>query len=523
MLIPSQVQKVTIYRKTARVTRIASVALEKGRTLLEFADLPADLELESIRLRAAGVPGTKLEGFSSKLVYREKTSKNEIQALVEAVEKLNQSVQMQQSRIAAVNVRIDHLDNLLKETRSFAFGLTNQKLTIAQHFETLEAITSEREKALGERSELQLGLIELQNQFTAKKKELEQLSSQQKTASYQLDQPVVLEATGTLTLELSYLQPGCNWEPNYDFSLQKGKLEILYTASVSQESGENWQDIDLELSTAIPRTYSDLPEMEPWYLQKYSPPTPRAIPNARMDRMMKSDDDIHKMSAPQNLLSMEAASYAEAEIDSLGVSAHYTLTQKVTLPSQPSPSRFVISNLTLDVEEDRLAIPRLSEEIYRRVKLVNKSNLVFLAGKAALYAEDAFVGSVAIPFIPQGGEYRLNLGVDDRLEVKREIIRQSAAGKFLQDKRLRSYGYQISIANPTEETIKLVLQDQLPVSQHEEIKVRLDKADPNPDSKDDLNRMTWNLTLLPKSKKLVQFYFIVEAPTEMEIRGLPRD
>jgi hypothetical protein len=33
--------------------------------------------------------------------------------------------------------------------------------------------------------------------------------------------------------------------------------------------------------------------------------------------------------------------------------------------------------------------------------------------------------------------------------------------------------------------------------------------------------MTWNLTLLPKSKKLVQFYFIVEAPTEMEIRGRP--
>ncbi|NMC15233.1 MAG: mucoidy inhibitor MuiA family protein [Chloroflexi bacterium] len=523
MLIASQVYKATIYRDAARVTRTASIELEKGRTLLEFAELPADLALESLRVRAAGAPGTKLEGFSSKRVYHDKIAKSEIQALIELVENLNQSIQAQQSRISAVNARIDHLDNLLKETRSFAFGLTNQKLTISQHFETIAAIANEREKALAERSELQLGLIDLQNQFAAKKKELEQLNSQQVTAAYQIDLPVEMETGGTLNVELSYLQPGCSWEPNYDFSLQKGKLEILYTASVSQESGENWQDINVELSTAQPRTYAELPEMEPWYLQKYSPPTPRAIPNARMDRMMKSEDTIFPMSAPPNLLSMEAASYAEAEIDSLGVSARYNLTQKVTLPSQPSPSRFVISNLTLDVEEDRLAIPRLSEEIYRRVKLVNKSNLVFLAGKAALYAEDAFVGSVVIPFIPQGGEYRLNFGVDDRIEVKREIIKQSAAGKFLQDKRLRSYGYQISIANPTEETIKLVLQDQLPVSQHEEIKVRLDKADPNPDSKDDLNRMTWNLTLLPKSKKLVQFYFIVEAPTEMEIRGLPRD
>ncbi len=521
MLVNTQVQKATIYRNSARVTRTAQVALEQGRSLLEFPNLPADLAIESVRVLAGGVPGTKLEGFSSKLAYREKAAKSEIQALVEAVEKLNQSIQSQQSRIAAVNARIDHLDNLLKETRSFAFGLTNQKMTIAQHFETLEAITGEREKALAERSELQLGLFDLQNQFAAKKKELEQLNSQQKTASYQIDLPVVMEAGGTLNLELSYLQPGCSWEPNYDFSLRNGKLEILYTASVTQESGEDWQDLNVELSTAVPRSYAELPELAPWYLQKYTPPVPRAMPTARMDRMMKSDNSMPLAAAPLAFANADAA-YEEAEIDTLGISARFSITQKVTLPSQPSPSRFVISNFTLDVEEDRLAIPRLSEEVYRRVNLVNASKLVLLDGSAALYADDAYVGSVAVPFIPQGGEYRLNFGVDDRIEVKREIIKQSAAGKFLQDKRLRSYGYQISVSNPTDETIKLVLQDQLPVSQHEEIKVRLDKAEPNPDSKDELNRMTWNLTLPPKSKKLVQFQFIVEAPSEMEIRGLPR-
>jgi uncharacterized protein (TIGR02231 family) len=377
MLIPSQVQKATIYRDAARVTRTASIDLEKGRTLLEFAELPADLALESLRVRAAGAPGTKLEGYTSKQVYPENTSKKEIQPLVAAVEKLNQSVQMQQSRIASANARNEHLDNLLKETRSFAFGLTNQKLTIAQHFETLEAITGEREKALGERSELQLGLIELQNQFTAKKKELEQLNSQQKTASYQIDLPVVMEAGGTLNVELSYLQPGCSWEPNYDFSLQKGKLEILYTASVSQESGENWQDIDLELSTAIPRTYSDLPEMEPWYLQKYSPPTPRAIPNARMDRMMKSEDDIHKMSRPKFAFYGGGILLRSRNRQPRRVSPLHPSPKSDA--SQPAlPPRFVISNLTLDVEEDRLAI-RVLQRSLRRVKLNNNSKLVMLA------------------------------------------------------------------------------------------------------------------------------------------------
>lgn len=132
--------------------------------------LPEDLDIDSVRVRAAGIPGAKLEGFSSKLTYHEKITRNEIQTMVEEVERLNQNLQAQESRIAAVDARTEHLDNLLKETRSFAFGLTNQKLSIAGHFETLEAISLEREKCLTQKTELQISLHNLQKQYNAKKK-----------------------------------------------------------------------------------------------------------------------------------------------------------------------------------------------------------------------------------------------------------------------------------------------------------------------------------------------------------------
>ena len=522
MLVNTQVTKATIYRHTARVNRNAAIELKKGHTILEFVGLPEDLDIDSVRVRAAGIPGAKLEGFSSKLTYHEKITRNEIQTMVEEVERLNQNLQAQESRIAAVDARTEHLDNLLKETRSFAFGLTNQKLSIAGHFETLEAISAEREKCLTQKSELQISLHNLQKQYNAKKKELERLSSQEQTATYQIDQPVSSEIDGVLQVEISYLQPECTWEPAYELSLHKGKLEVLYTANVSQQSGEDWQDVSLELSTSVPRTYDDLPELSPWYLQKFTPPVLREPDMLRMEMGQKSASPLMMASMAQ-LAVPPAAEYEDAEVSSAGTAAHYILPQKATLPSQNSSSRFIISKFTLDVEEDHLAIPRLSEEVFRRVKLVNTSNLVLLDGTAALYTEDAFIGKTQLPAIPRGAEYQLNFGVDERIEVRREMIRQAAAGKFLQDKRQRSYGYQIRISNPSDETIKLVLQDQLPVSKHEEIKVRLDRAEPNPDSKDDLNRMTWNLSLPPQSKKLVQFQFIVEAPSDMEIRGLPRD
>ncbi len=172
----------------------------------------------------------------------------------------------------------------------------------------------------------------------------------------------------------------------------------------------------------------------------------------------------------------------------------------------------------MDVEEDRFTIPRLSEEVFRRVKLTNTSDLVIWK-RAALYADEAYVGTIAFP-LSSGGEYQLNFGTDERVEG-RERLSADASGNSAGKRK--DLGYQITISNPTEETLSVVVQDQIPVSQHEEIKVSLDKAEPTPDKKDDLNRMTWKLSLPPKTKKLIQFQFVIEAPADMEIRGLPRD
>ena len=61
----------------------------------------------------------------------------------------------------------------------------------------------------------------------------------------------------------------------------------------------------------------------------------------------------------------------------------------------------------------------------------------------------------------------------------------------------------------------------MPISRHEEIKVRLENAEPRPNKQDELNRLEWMLSLQPKQKINLRFDFLVEFPQEMEIYGLP--
>lgn len=121
---------------------------------------------------------------------------------------------------------------------------------------------------------------------------------------------------------------------------------------------------------------------------------------------------------------------------------------------------------------------------------------------------------------PQG-EIELYLGVDDRIKIERELKRRDVDKKFIGDRRRLYYGYEIALENHLPVEARITLHDQMPVPRHEEIKVRLESADPKPSEQTELNLLDWKLVLKPGEKRAVRFDFSVEHPRGMELVGLP--
>jgi hypothetical protein len=65
-----------------------------------------------------------------------------------------------------------------------------------------------------------------------------------------------------------------------------------------------------------------------------------------------------------------------------------------------------------------------------------------------------------------------------------------------------------------------VVRDRIPVARDEQIKVKLDSADPKPAEHSELNQLEWALTLDKGAKRVIRFEFSVEHPRQMDVIGL---
>jgi uncharacterized protein (TIGR02231 family) len=170
---------------------------------------------------------------------------------------------------------------------------------------------------------------------------------------------------------------------------------------------------------------------------------------------------------------------------------------------------------------DYVTAPKLVEAAYRRAQNVNDSPYLLLPGPANLFAGDEFIGATRLKLTAPNEKFELYLGVDDRIKVKRELKRREVEKTILGGKHRQHFGYEITLENLTSGEAVLLLHDQLPASKHEDIKVRLESADPKPTEQSELNLLDWELKLAPKEKRTVRFDFGIEAPQGMNITGLP--
>jgi len=76
-----------------------------------------------------------------------------------------------------------------------------------------------------------------------------------------------------LSLELSYVVSGAGWTPLYDVRAVdiNSNVQLGYKANVFQNTGEEWKNVKLKLSTGNPTQNGVKPLLNPWYLNFYQP------------------------------------------------------------------------------------------------------------------------------------------------------------------------------------------------------------------------------------------------------------
>jgi uncharacterized protein (TIGR02231 family) len=528
--LDTTITDVSVYPDRARVVRRGSIDLETGLHRLEIPHLPLPLDPDSARVVARGLSRVRLLGLQMQRAFFAETPVEQVHSLEKQIEALKDEKRSLEAQGELLKQRRDDLSALMGRVETYAVALVSGEMDLETQLGLFERISARAGELDQEMIALEKHRRELDRQIEKLEKELQRWRGSPQREDFTAIVELEALSPGSLEVELSYLVHGAGWQPLYDLRLleenSQASLEISYLAQVTQNSGEAWEGVSLSLSTARPALAGTLPELVPWYVRPLPPPRPlplqaKGASGARVDNLA--------LPAAARMLRDEAVeeeySYAAepvlAQVDSSGVAITYHVPGSVTIPSDGSPQKVAVARFDLEPQLDYVTAPKLVEAAYRRARVMNDSPYTLLPGQANLFAGEEFIGSTRLELIAPQGEIEIYLGVDDRILVKRELKRREVDKKLLGGRRRIHLGYEITLENQLPRQSKVTLHDQLPVSMHEEVKVRLQSASPPADNQTELNLLDWEFNLEPKEKRVVRFDFEIESPQGMELLGLP--
>ncbi len=542
--LTTRITGVTVYPDRAQVTHAGQTQIaQPGEYTLRISDLPLSLQRESLRATGRGPAGTRILGVEQATEMNPTAPEETLRRLRDEIERLEREAAVLDERIRTIEEEQQWLRTLGEQTaRSLAWGMARGTAKPSDVGGFFSYASDESQRLATTRLDVQKTRMETQRELDARRREYAQLGGARRPDRIAALVRIAVPAPGPVAIELSYLIAGAGWHPRYDarVDVSAPRVSLTQQAMVIQRTGEDWSQVALALSTARPSAAVRLPDdPPPWYLDVYkpvpvAPGTPRMMASraAPMGAGAASDTfapmvEMKASAAAPAPPIMEEAVFSTAEMDSTGAAQLFRVPGRIDVPSDGSPHTLGIGEYQLPARIDYVSEPAIAEGAHLRASATNTSRRVLLPGELHVFqtgaAGDEYVGQTHLELTAQNAELPLYLGVNDNVTVKKELIeRDTDKGSLLQRGIRRiTFGHRVTLANHTATAARVVLKDRLPVPRNERIKLNVLDIRPQPTSRTKLEQLTWELELAPDEERRVEWRYVVEAPTDVEVIGLP--
>lgn len=511
--VSSSVDSVVVYPNQVLVVRTAGVSVS-GPGELVFEGLPGALDDNSVRIRA---PGLRIGEVQVRKGYLAEPTPA-VKRLEEKVKELEDRLKRLRDEEEILKAKTEFLKSIkLGAPELIARELQQGKVSAGAWREALSFMADELARAMARSVQLRREQEDVQKQLEAARKEYNDARAavenrKEVRFDYAAD-------AGTYQLRLSYVvEHGASWSPYYELRARPadGRAQITYFARLTQKTGEDWDGVRVALSTMQPVAGITAPEPHPWYLLLWEAVT-RQMHKAEA-RAKEAYDERGVMAAP----TPGPAPLPEVEPVETGISLQYAIPGRVSFKSGEPAKKLVLHEAALPAEFSYYTLPRAREQAFLTGRLVNTTGFVFLAGEANTYVGDEFTGSTWLGAVAAEESTEVSFGEDERVKVKRELVRsfKSRAGLFSKTERMQ-FVYKTTVENYHPSPIEIEVVEQAPVSQQKEIKVTVTKVEPRFLEEDkDKGTYTWKPKLEPRQKFEANLEFTVEYPAGRRVQGL---
>lgn len=632
--VNSKITDVTVFFSGAQISRNIALKTAQGKHVLAIEKLPSEIITQSIQVE--GVNNCKILAVKHQLVNPSEMKKGtEVISLESKIESQKQKIKEIKNKYSVFELEENLLlDNSILSKKDG--GSTISEIKEAADFYRLK-LNEIRTAKLNLSNELEDINKKIQDLYV----QLNKLSAEGNKIFSEILITIDCETNINTNLPVKYYISSAGWSPYYDFRVDdiSKPLVIDYNANVYQTSGENWDNVNLVLSTNNPSLSGDKPEMVTWYLGRRNPyekefvkkgectlkgqvfdsktkePLPFAnialyknneviiggvtdfdglytikpIPSGyykvkisylgyetkevenlliQADRITYMDFDLkvsevvlaNVVMYDEPLISRDYVSSggtitsecisklparsvqsvattvrgsrsdkSEYYTDNIKISNYISNSLKTTItnleynieipyniPSDGEDYSIKIKDVCLPVNYIYNVVPKLENDVFLVAEVTNWEELNLLSGNTNIYYQGTYTGQSFIDVNNTDDTLKISLGRDRNIIVQRNINKEIFDKKIIGNNIKETIGYDIIIKNNKSSNIKIIVEDQYPVSDRKSIEIEQLGAS---DAK--LNKNTgflkWVLELKPDEKKTLNYKYSVKYPQYLNL------
>ena len=451
--VKSSIKEVTVFLNGAQISRTASVNVPKGSSTLMFTDLSPYIDANSIQLTAKGDFTIMAVTFQQDYLVKPQKSKLLIQ-LQDTLEKLNKELEFQKS-MKDVCVAEESMLNSNK-----VVGGSNTGLKLMDLKETIEFFKNRLIDIKTRALSINEKIKKIAENIQRINDQIAIFSNVNKSTGVVLID-VFAKESETADFSLSYYVSNSGWVPTYDIRAKdvNSPISLVYKANVAQNSGEDWKNVKLTLSTGNPTLAGTKPQLNPWYVNfifnnYYSN---KNISNKPAAMAVQSNDKAVKAEMKgDNGWASTGADFTEVSESQTNV--EFEIKIPYTILSDGRSVAVEIQKHTVNAEYEYYCAPKWDRDAFLLAKITGWDQLNLLPGDANLYFEGTYVGKSFLNTRNTNDTLDISLGRDKSIIVTRTKLKDFSSTKTIGANKKETITWGISVRNQKKQTIKIVIE-----------------------------------------------------------------
>jgi uncharacterized protein (TIGR02231 family) len=499
-IIDVPVREVTLLEDRARVVRRGQVELGAGLSRVRVEAVAPVLSDKTLTGIIASPGATVVDA-------------RVLRRLMVSFDEPGRAGEAQSAALAAelegLDRRIDELETERVLVERHAAGFEQiATMTFAELSEDVgwgRAIGAEWQQRLDQLRDAERGLrerqVELAGELHERRREHQRLHERMAQGAHQqerewaaVDLDITAAEAGTFALEIEYVVPGACWRPYHSARLMsaggepgKGwRVELVTDACVWQNTGEDWNAVQLILSTERASLGTSPPVLRSDIVRVQRRSEAVVVETREQEIQttgLGTGDDVH---VAQDL----------PGIDDGGVVLNLRAARRSSIPADGRPYRVEIARFISDAEVELVAMPELASCVFFKSIQQNAGKGPILAGPVDLIRQSGLVGRTQVLFIAAGERFELGWGPEPDLRVRRDTEVTEEKSRLLSAWVERTHEIEVRLSNLSGREHRVKVTERIPVSELDKVKIELDSHETTDSARPDANGfVTWHATV----------------------------